>query len=150
MAFVDDNGGFAFSCNDAKMSMCASTWSTRLSQLGRVVGPVYVMTKTLPDLDYIAGIIGKRPSDIFIIANSCALREAQQLKVRFPMVRIAHHPETNVKVVLVAPKTVWVSSEDFGRTDQLQSGVGLHSALVFQKTKESVFDKLWEKAVEVF
>lgn len=146
MAFRDDNGGFAFSCEDAKLSICASTWNTRLSQLARIEGPVYVMTGALPDLEYIARIISKRPRDIFIIANTRALREAQQLKAQFPMLQIALHPETNAKVVLVAPETVWVSSADFGKTDQIESAIGLHSPLVYKRTQESLFNVVWAKS----
>lgn len=146
MAFKDDNGGFAFSCEDAKLSICASTWNTRLSQLARIEGPVYIMTAALHDLEYIAKIISKRPRNIYIIANTRALPEAQQLKAQFPMLQIALHPETNAKVVLVAPETVWVSSADFGKTDQIESAIGLHSPLVYKRTKESLFNVVWAKS----
>jgi len=149
MAFSDDSGGFAFSCEDAKMSICASTWNTRLSQLGRIAGRVCIMTGALPDLEYISQIVGKRPRDMFIIANTRALLEAKQLKSRFPLLRIALHPETNAKVVLVAPETVWVSSSDFGKTDQIESAVGLHSIAVYNRTLESLFNTVWAKATEL-
>ena len=149
MAFSDDGGGFAFSCEDAKMSICASTWNTRLSQLGRVKGPVWIMTGSLPGLDYIAQIIGKRPQDIFIIANSSAEIDAKALKLRFPMVRIVLHRNNNAKVVLVSPDTVWVSSSDFGETKQIESAVGIHSAGIYNKTLDSLFRKVWEEGTEV-
>lgn len=44
MAFSDDNGGFAFACSDAKMSIGASTWATRLSQLGSATGEILILT----------------------------------------------------------------------------------------------------------
>lgn len=106
MAFSDDGGGFAFSCDDAKMSICASTWSTRLSQIARVAGPILIMTGLLPDTEYISQIIGKRPRDIFIIANSTARPDAELLKIKFPSIRIALHSNNNAKVVLVSPDTV--------------------------------------------
>src|SRR5438876_43812 len=122
MAFSDDGGGFAFSCDDAKMSICASTWNTRLSQIARVTGPIFIMTGLLPDTEYISKIIEKRPRDIFIIANSAAHHEAALLKAKFPSIRIALHSNNNAKVVLVAPDTIWVSSSDFGKTKQIESG----------------------------
>ena len=44
MAFIDDNGGFAFACTDAKMSIGSSTWATRLSQLGSATGEILILT----------------------------------------------------------------------------------------------------------
>ena len=149
MVFSDDSRGFAFSCEDAKMSICTSKWNTRLAQIARVVGPVLIMTGSLPDPEYISQTLGKRPRDIFIIANAAAQREARMLKLRFPEVRIALHPNTNAKVVLVAPDTVWVSSADFGKTTQIESAVGLHSSIVFKKTRESLFNRVWAEATEV-
>lgn len=149
MAFSDDGGGFSFSCEDAKMSICASTWNTRLSQLGRVKGPVWIMTRSLPGHEYIAQIIGKRPQDIFIIANSSAEIEAKALKLKFPMVRIVLHRNNNAKVVLVSPDTVWVSSSDFGETKHIESAIGIHSAGVYNKTLDSLFRKVWEEGTEV-
>lgn len=149
MAFSDDNGGFAFACNDAKMSICASTWNTRLSQIGRVTGPIFVMTGLLPDTAYISQIINKRPSNIFIIANVSAQASAQSLKRSFPNIRIVLHPKNNAKVVLVAPDTVWVSSSDFGKTDQIESAVGMHSEVVYKRTLDALFNKVWKESQEI-
>jgi hypothetical protein len=99
MVFKDDGGGFAFSCEDAKISICASTWGTRLSQLSRVNGPIFIMTGELPDIVFISHIISKRPRDIFIIANSAAEMNAKILKRKFPEVRIVLHPNNNAKVI---------------------------------------------------
>lgn len=149
MAFSDDNGGFAFSCRDAKMSICASTWSTRLSQIGRIIGPISIMTGSLPDPGYIGQILEKRPRDIWIVANSSAHTEAKQLKQRFPFLRIALHRDNNAKIVLVAPETVWVSSSDFGRTNKIESAVGLHSNDAYQKALDHLFKKFWKEATEI-
>lgn len=67
MAFFDDAGGFAFASDDGKLSIVASTWNTKLSQLARVSCPLLVMTRLLPNLDYIGRIVGKRPKDIYIL-----------------------------------------------------------------------------------
>jgi hypothetical protein len=149
MAFSDDHGGFAFSCDDAKMSFNASTWSTHLSQLARVAGPVYIMTGLLPDIGYISKIIGKRPRDIFIIANVAAETQAKKLKSDFPQIRIVLHNRNNAKLVLVSPGTVWLSSADFGKTELDEVGVGLHSQTVFEKTLSSLFHKAWAHSREV-
>lgn len=149
MAFSDDNGGFAFLCEDAKISVCASTWNTRLSQLGKSQGSLFIMTHYLPNLDYIARIISKRPDNIFIIANIDARENAQLIKSKFPLVRIALHPKINAKVVLLAPETVWVASSDFGETKMVESAIGLHSITVYNRAVESFFKTEWEKSIEL-
>lgn len=149
MAFSDDAGGFAFSCDDAKMSICASTWNTRLSQIARVTGPIYIMTGRLPDPQYISRMLGKRPHNIFIVADASAHDEARALKTIFPAICIALHPNCNAKAVLIAPETVWVSSSDFGKTTKVESAVGLHSTVAFNRTFESLFKTLWAESTEI-
>lgn len=149
MAFTDDNGGFTFSCDDAKFSICASTWNTRLSQLGKIEGSLCIMTHHLPNPDYIGRIISKRPHNIFIIANQDARDNAQIIKAQFPQVRIALHPKLNAKVVLVAPETVWVSSSDFGKTKMIESAIGLHSVAVHNRVLKDFFNVEWAKSIEL-
>lgn len=149
MAFNDDCGGLSFSCEDAKMSIRASTWNTRLSQIARTKGTIYIMTGALPDIPYISRIIGKRPHDILIIANTSAEKNAKLLKQNFPVVRIALHPNNNAKVVLVSPETVWVSSSDFGKTTKIESAVGIHSSTLLDDTVKFLFKKIWEESTEI-
>lgn len=149
MAFTDDHGGFAFSCDDAKFSVCASTWNTRLSQLGKIQGSLCIMTHHLPNPEYIAKIFSKRPHNIFIIANQDARENAQKIKTQFPQVRIALHPKSNAKVVLVAPETVWVASSDFGETKMVESAIGLHSVTVHNRALEGLFNVEWDKSTEL-
>lgn len=149
MAFTDDDGGFAFSCDDAKFSVCASTWNTRLSQLGKIQGSLCIITHYLPNPEYIARIIAKRPYNIFIIASQDARENAQKIKSKFPQVRIALNPKLNAKVVLVAPETVWVASSDFGETKMIESAIGLHSVIVHNKVLEGFFNVEWAKSLEL-
>ena len=149
MAFISDGGGFAFACDDAKFSVCSSTWNTRLSQLGRLKGSLCIMTHCLPNVEYITKIFSKRPDNIFIIANEDARENALLVKSQFPGVRIALHPKMNAKVVLMAPETVWVSSSDFGETKMVESAIGLHSDTVHDNALENFFKKEWEKSIEI-
>jgi hypothetical protein len=149
MAFSDDGGGFAFSCDDAKISICASTWSTHLSQIARVAGPIFIMTGLLPDTEYISRIIEKRPRDITIIANSAAGPDAELLKIKFPSIKIFLHNDNNAKVVLVSPCTVWISSSDFGKANKIESAVGFHSISLFEKTQTLLFNKVLSGSQEV-
>jgi hypothetical protein len=149
MAFSDDNGGFSFSCDDAKFSVCASTWNTRLSQLGKLHGTLCIMTRHLPNIEYISKIFSKRPRDIFIIANEEARENAIKLKAEFPLVRIALHKKMNAKVVLVAPETVWVSSSDFGESKMTESALGFHSVYAHNRAIEVLFNTEWKNSVEL-
>jgi hypothetical protein len=149
VAFSDDNGGFSFSCDDAKFSIGASTWNTRLSQIGKILGTIRIMTNLLPNPDYISKIISKRPNNILIIANYEAREDAQKIKNQFPNVRIALHPKMNAKVVFIEPETVWISSSDFGETKMIESAIGLHSVRVHDRAIAELFKAEWEKSVEL-
>jgi len=149
MAFSDDAGGFAFSCDDAKLSIDASTWNTKLSQLARMPGPLLILTRLLPNLDYIGRIVSKRPRDIYILASTDAEADAHKLKAQFPAIRIALHREINAKAVLLGPETVWIGSADFGESKTIESAIGLHSETVFNKAVTSLFNPTWAAAREI-
>lgn len=149
MSFNADSGGFPFSCEDAKFSICASTWNTKLSQIGKITGAIRIMTHGLPNTSYIAKILVKRPKNIFIIANADAESDARLLKLEFPNVRIALHARMNAKVVLVEPGTIWLSSSDFGETKLIESAVGFHSIDLHKRAVEQLFDNEWQKSIEL-
>ena len=149
MPFNVDGGGFSFCCQDAKFSICASTWNTRLSQIGRISGTIRIMTHGLPDQDFISQIFSKRPENILVIANTDAEAEAKVIKAAFPKVRIALHSQMNAKVVLVEPGTVWLSSSDFGKTRSIESAVGFHSSDLHNRAVEHLFNDQWKKSVEL-
>lgn len=149
MAFATDHGGLAFSCEDAKLAHRASTWNTKLSQIGRVAGPIYVLTRNLRDVEYIRKIISKRPRELWLIAHEEARREANDLKMMFPSIRLALHPSSNIKAALVFPNTVWVSTSDFGKSSDEELAIGMHSEAVFNEIVDKIFRKLWSEAVEL-
>lgn len=149
MAFSDDGGGFAFACTDAKMSIGASTWATRLSQIGTAQGEILILTHALSDVDYIIKILDKRPRDIWIVAHTNSTAAAKALKAARPWVRIAVHHDIGAKAVLVAPETVWVSSSDFGKARKLESAVGFHSADLYVRTRSQLFEKAWLEGHEL-
>ena len=149
MAFTDDGGGFSFSCDDAKLSIAASTWNTNLSQLGRMAGALQIVTRRLPNVDYIGRILSKRPQNVFILPSTEAEADARKLKAMFPAIRVALHPNLNAKAVLLEPETVWIGSADFGESDQIESAIGLHSKAVYDRTVLTLFRPAWEKAREI-
>ncbi|WP_323530494.1 hypothetical protein [Xanthomonas campestris] len=114
-----------------------------------MTGPIFVMTGLLPDAAYISQIISGHPNNIFMIANSAASTSAQSLKKNFLKIRIVIHPNNNAKVVLVAPDTVWVSSSDFGKSEQIESAIGMHSEGLYKKTLDALFNKVWAESQEI-
>lgn len=80
MIFKTDNGGFRFECADAKMSISAGTWATRLSQLGKTAGRVSILTNELQDPAYVIKVLGKRPTDIHNVVHFKARAAAEHIK----------------------------------------------------------------------
>ena len=59
MAFKTDCGGIALMV-DAKLSYKATTWHTRLNQIGKHDNEVIIVTYSLCHFDYISKILSKR------------------------------------------------------------------------------------------
>ncbi|PBP84372.1 hypothetical protein [Pseudomonas syringae] len=93
MAFSDDGGGFAFEYTDAKMSIGASTWVMRLSQISKATGEILILTRSLPDIEFITRILGERPRDILIVAHADFVAQAKALKAARPWLHIAVHSD---------------------------------------------------------
>ncbi|WP_277962678.1 hypothetical protein [Pseudomonas sp. RIT-To-2] len=149
MAFSDDSGGFAFQCPDAKFSIGSATWATRLSQLAKMTGTVRILTRALPDVNYIIRVLEKRPLDVWIVAHVTAHQSAAAIKRALPGVRIALHPDIGAKVALISPETVWLSSSDFGFAGKLESAIGLHSRYAHDRAVQDLFEHAWNEAAEV-
>lgn len=150
MTFHTDHGGYKFSCSDVKFSLkSASTWNTRLSQLGKTDQPLRIMTKLLPGQDYLDKIFSKRPHDIYIIAYAEAQEAAAQLKKAYPQIRIAIHSKMNAKVALLGPDKVWLTSSDFGESKLIESTVGFHSVTLYEEALKD-FKIHWDEATELF
>jgi hypothetical protein len=155
MAFTEDGGGFPFHCDDAKMLIGGSgKWATHFSYIGRpgfANNKIHIISNLLTDIDYLKKVIGKRPNNIFIIANTNAAYEADELKRSYPEIRIALHKTNNAKIVLIEPDKVWVSSADFGKTpkNQINSTIGLHSKTIHDKIISEKFQVMWNEALEI-
>ena len=144
MSFKTDDGGYTLQIDDAKITFGnGSTWKTRLSQLANIIGNVYIMTYSLPDLPYVQEILGKRPHDIYVVAHSKFLEKAVCIKETYPDIHIALRDDTHAKVVLTGPNTVWLSSANFGKSGWLENTIGIHSQKAFEYYKfafKSTFD----------
>ena len=149
MSFKTDNGGEAIRINDAKLFFGDnSTWATRLSQLAKVKGNVYISTFSLPDLPYAEKILEKRPRDIFIIAHSMFHAKALGIKDAFPDIRIALRDDIHAKVVLAEPETVWLSSANFGKSGWIEHGIGMHSPEAFEFYRKA-FSETFSSSEEI-
>lgn len=141
--------GHAIDIKDAKIFFGDnSTWGVKLSQLAKVKGNVYISTFSLPDLPYAQKILKKRPCDIYIIAHSMFHAKALAIKDAFPDIRIALRDNIHAKMVLAEPKTVWLSSANFGKSGWIEHGIGMHSPEAFDFYKNA-FDDTFSNSEEI-
>ena len=128
MAFKTDCGGTALTA-DIKISNKATTWNTRLSQIGRHDKQVTIVTFSLCDLGYISKIVSKREGGvgITIVCNSKYEPNAWLLKRAFPKLRMFVSPYAHAKLALIEPEIVWISSENLGhKSSTFDASVGIH------------------------
>ena len=134
MSLKSDCGGTALVA-DIKLSKAGTTWNTRLSQIGRLDGLVTLCTFSAGDIDYLSKILSKRTrgSGIRIIGNEKCEWKMVRLKYLFPDAQFFVSPYAHAKLALVEPATVWVSSENLGRTrDVFDASIGIHSEEAYQ------------------
>jgi hypothetical protein len=113
--FKTDAGGFTFKRSDIKLSTSVSTWATRMSQLARMSELARIITYSLPNIDYVRKQLRRR-DNILLIANSNFERQARELKLEFPGVRVRVASDAHSRVLLVEPQTLWISNANFGDT----------------------------------
>lgn len=133
MSFKTDAGGLALRLNDAKLmtTETCSTWNTRLSQIGKSGSQVIICTYSLPDVDYICRILDKRSRNVTLIVNDKFRSRAEELKRRYPALKIHTRPDVHAKIVLIEPETVWLSSANFGKSGWFENTIGIHSKAAY-------------------
>lgn len=142
MTLKTDGGGLAVSANiKVSSTSSASTWNTRLSQIKRVKGEIFICTYSLPDLKYIKQILDKRSTGITILANSKFLEKAIELKFAYPDLKIKLANNTHAKIVLISPETVWLSSANFCHSGWFENTVGIKNKDVYE---------FYEKEIQYF
>lgn len=137
MSFKTDDGGVALSLKDCKL-MATTSWDASLSQ---ATGRVVIVTYSLPDLRYIAGILNKR-SDVHLVMNSKFKDRAMRLKRRYPELRITMRNDLHAKMVLAEPDMVWLSSANFGRSRWFEHTIGIHDRQAYEFYKGQLEDYL--------
>ncbi len=141
--FETDNGGVAVSIMDAKIltSETASTWNTRLSQIGTTNlkdKRVIICTYSLPDLEYSKQIFDKRSKNVMLIVNEKFSDKAEELRKLYPDLEIYLRADVHAKIVLVEPRTVWLSSANFGKSNWFEQTIGIHSEEVYNFYLEQI------------
>lgn len=147
MAFKTDTHGLAFKCNDIKITSNSHTWAMKLSQIARQRGRLRIITYSLPRPDYIHDVLGKRPSNIQIIAHSKFRQNATNIMKRFRDIDIRVHDEVHSKVVLIEPQTIIVSSANFGSSRWHETSISLHSQDAHDWYVEHMFNPLWRDSM---
>lgn len=141
--FKTDNGGKAVKIEDAKIvtSENASTWNTRLSQIGTANlknNRVIICTYSLPDLEYSKQVFDKRSKNVMLIVNEKFRDRAKALENIYPDLEIHLKHDVHAKMVLVEPQTVWLSSANFGKSDWFEHTIGIHSEEVYKFYLEQI------------
>jgi len=144
MGYCTDGGGTAFKCNDMKIFSHNSTWSTKLSQIGKVKGKITIITYSLPNIEYTRRILKKKSKDVYIIAHLKFYKKAMKIKEEFPDVNIALHNSVHSKVVTIEPITTYFSSANFGSSGWHESSIGFHSKEIHDDSKKD-FESLWKQ-----
>ena len=159
MAFSTDNGGVALYA-DIKLIEGASTWNTRLSQIGRARGNILICTEELlddkpdfnrscGDLRYLRRILDKRDAidpglaSVMIITNIPSEAEAIELKILYPNLTVYLTDFIEGTTVLMKPETVWYAPGGFGdpgkecRPTPFE-GIGFHSRQAFRHYAKAI------------
>ena len=150
MAFKNDKGGIALSLKNSKISCgSASTWATKLSQIERFKGNIFIMTYSLPNLEYsINKIFRKKSMGVSIMCHERFSEKAIRLKNEYPSIRVWLRNDIHAKFILIEPATVWVSSANFGSSGYIEAHIGLHSEMALSYFRD-IFLHLCAHALEV-
>ena len=71
------------------------------------------------------------------------------IKAGFPLIRIAVNDFVHSKVLLIEPRTLYISSANFGQSKMHESAVGLHSKEAHDWYVANRYTRLWETSWEI-
>lgn len=120
------------------------TWPAILARLARQKGTIRIVTYSLADMEQIRKQLGHRSKDIWLICHNHFKGRATEIKGAFPDMKIAVRDNIYAKVLLVAPKTVHMTSVGAAETTMVLRTREAHNEFV-----EGAFNSLWENATEV-
>jgi hypothetical protein len=145
----NDVHGLLFKSGELKLYRSSHSWGMKLSQLPRQSGAVYIMTYSLPDMDYVKRQLGRRPENIHMICHSKFIGRAQQIKDTFPAIRVAVYDATHSKVLAIEPRTLYITSTNFGDSHWHETTIGVRSAEAFRYFVGQIFTPLWDRCREL-
>lgn len=157
--FQTDSGGMAATA-DIKLCDPASTWATRLSQIGRNTDRIVICTEELLldggkgggkvyDNRYIRSILDKRDAvdpglgSVTLITNGSEAEKAEELLNDYPDMTVILTEKITGTVVLLSPGTVWFSVVGFGKvrkTDKASplDALGIHSKECYRHIRNDI------------
>ena len=147
MGWVNDTHGLAFKASELKLYFDGEhTWAMKLSEIARRKGRIFLVTYSLPNLKYVVDLLGKRPTNIWLIANSKFGDRAWAIKRRLPDVHVAVVPDVHTKVCVIEPKTIYITSANFGISKWHETTLGVRSATAASAYLEQSFWPLWNRS----
>jgi len=133
MGLNTDTGGVVVNA-DIKLSNRYTTWNTRLDKIGQTDNELIIISFSLSNVSYIEKILSKRENGrgITLIGNTAYYKNAVSLKRMLPEMKIYIHPQVHAKLILYAPGTVWLSSENIGhRPKAFDATIEIESNFVY-------------------
>lgn len=132
--FKTDSGGKALSIRDAKISVShkCSAWSTKLNSIGCAKGDITIVTYSLPDTEYIENILNRRNGNLTLVFHEKFLSKANVLKRKYKNLKLYPMPDVHAKMVLIEPRTVLLSSANFGKSGWFEQTIGIHSEKAYE------------------
>lgn len=130
---------------DIKLSNQGFGWQAKLNGISSAEGQIIICTYSFSDIKYIFHILSKNPDRITLIAHSKFFSSALKIKKKYPYIKLYLSPHSHAKMVLIQPETVWISTENFGRTEQsFDATVGISSTKAynhFYKQVQTLLEK---------
>ena len=136
--FNADGGGVEIPNVKLKALTGGSSWNTRLSQIAHVKGNITICTYSLPDINYLSRIFCKRQEDVKILVNKKFESRAREMMLKFPKLEIYLKDDVHAKLVLLAPETVYIGSDNFGDSGWFEATVRIKSPYVYRHYIEQI------------
>jgi hypothetical protein len=149
MGWCDDKHGKVFKSNELKLYYGGHTWGMKLSQLHKQSGAIRIVTYSLPRVEYAMDQLSRRPKDIWIVAHSKFLEQAKAIKKALPEIEIALNDYVHSKIVLIEPKTVYITSANFGDSRWHETCIGVRSKEAHDAYVENSFTPLWQSSTPI-
>ena len=140
-----DKIGIVFKTSSPVKLYFDGTWKQRLFQFKN--RDIRILTYTLPKIHEYLEFFEK--NNVWLICHESFEKIAQFIKNSVPKTNIATIGELHSKVVLVEPKTVFISSANFGASGWKETTIGIKSKIAHDEFLEKSFNKIWKEAIKL-